>query len=470
MSGGSNPGARGGNSSLNHTATGRPAPMGAKTFNTSHGAVTQRPNGRISDVHDTAHGMDIHHGLDGGRRVMVDRPDHSRVFADRGRGGFIERPYRFHDHDYARRSYYWHGHEYPRFYRGYYYNGVMVNVYAPSVYFGVGFYGWAYNPWYTPVVYSWGWAGNPWYGYYGYYFVPSPVYAAPADWLTDYVISTNLSTAYVAQAAAPPAPQPAAAQPALTPEIKAQIADEVRAQIALENAEAQSNAQGQEPDPASSSINRTFADGKPHVFIANSSLDVVDTAGNECLLTDGDVLRTSGQPEQSADTATLQVVASKGGKECQTASSVMVAVADLQEMQNGLRATVDQGLQDLQSNQGKKGLPAAPRSAQSAPVQSAFAQAAPPAEVNGAAEIDRQLTAADQVDKETARDTSVSIDAAPAATAAPATINIAPGQTVAQVTAQLGTPASVTSMGAKKIYVYKDIKVIFREGKVVDVQ
>lgn len=442
-------------------------------MNTAHGAVTRRPDGHISDVHDARHGMDVHHGLNGNRRVAVERADHSRIVAERGRRGFIERPYSFHGHDYARRSFYWHGHEYHRFYRGYYYHGVLVHVYAPGFYFAPGFYGWAYNPWYTPVVYGWGWAGNPWYGYYGYYFAPAPVYATPSAWLTDYVISTNLQAAYAAQQEAHLQADPGApggGQQVLTPEIKAQIAEEVRAQIALENSEAQLNAQGQEPDPTSSSINRMFADGHPHVFVANAALDVVDSAGSECALSDGDVIRTTTVPGADATEAAMTVVASKGGKECHTSSTVMVALADLQEMQNGLRENVDQGMQELQANQGKKGLPAAPKSAQAAPVETAFSQAAPPAETDGAGEISRQLTAADQVDQDASHEASGGVDAGVAAATPTATVNITVGQTMDQVTAAMGQPKSVIDLGPKKIYKYSDLSVVFHDGKVVDVK
>ena len=453
--------------------TGGRAPIGAHTVATRNGAVTQRADGRVRDVHDDRRGMDVHHGLNGSRRVSVERGDHSRIMAERGRPGYIERGYAFHGHDYGRRSYYWHGHEYNRFYRGYYFHGAYLSVYAPGVFFAPGFYGWAYNPWYAPVRYSWGWAGNPWYGYYGGYFAPYPVYAAPADWLTDYVISQNLASAYAAQQEAQlqvPAPAGAGGQPLMTPEIKQQIADEVRAQIALENAEAQQNTQGQEPDPASSGINRMFSDGRPHVFVANSSLDVVDASGNECALSDGDVLKLNRAPAGDGSDANVNVMVSKGGKECPATSTVTIAVADLQEMQNGMRATVDQGMQELQANQGKGGLPAAPPSALAAPVQAAFAQAAPPPEANGAAEVNQKLTLADQVDSDAVHTSPIGALSAPAAVQPTATINIAVGQSIADVTTALGQPVTVIDLGARKIYKYKDMKVTFKAGKVSDVE
>lgn len=44
------------------------------------------------------------------------------------------------------------------------------------------------------------------------------------------------------------------------------------------------------------------------------------------------------------------------------------------------------------------------------------------------------------------------------------------GQTPAQVKATLGNPDKIVTIGAKQIYVYKDIKVTFLNGKVSDVQ
>jgi hypothetical protein len=38
------------------------------------------------------------------------------------------------------------------------------------------------------------------------------------------------------------------------------------------------------------------------------------------------------------------------------------------------------------------------------------------------------------------------------------------------VKAELGTPDKIVNLGAKQIYVYKDLKVTFLNGKVSDVQ
>jgi hypothetical protein len=50
----------------------------------------------------------------------------------------------------------------------------------------------------------------------------------------------------------------------------------------------------------------------------------------------------------------------------------------------------------------------------------------------------------------------------------PQTIRI--GQTIDQVVSAIGKPEKIVDLGAKQIYVYKDIKVTFASGKVSDVQ
>ena len=282
----------------------RPKPRYSHDRVNKDGSVIRtRSNGSRSDFHDARRGMDVHHGLGGGRRVSVDRPGHGRIVSERGRRGYVQRGYPYHGHDFGRRAYFYHGHEYNRYYRGYEYRGMYLNVYAPGFYYGPGFYGWAYNPWAAPIAFGWGWGvGNPWFGFYGGYFQPYPVYPSAAFWLTDYIISQDLQAAYAARQAGENDGAPAAAggQPVLTPEVKQMIAEEVKSQLALENQEAQQNTQGQDVNPGSSSIERMLTDvsnGHPHVFVAGSNLDVTDaSSGAECVVSDGDALKLQDCP------------------------------------------------------------------------------------------------------------------------------------------------------------------------------
>ena len=386
------------------------APKGSSTHVAKNGAaLSTRPNGKISDVHDPKRGMDVHHGLNGNRSIHVERPDHSHVFGERGRPGYVQRGYSYHGHDFGRRSYFYHGHEYSRFYRGYGYHGLHLDVYAPGVYFHPGFYGWAYHPWGSPIRYGWGWGGAPWYGYYGGFFAPAPFYPSAAFWLTDYLIAQDLQAAYAAHQEAgesAPVPSEGGGGPALTPEVKQEISEEVNGQIALENQEAQQNAQNQDIDPGSSGIARMLGDGHKHVFVVGSALDVVDSNQNECALSDGDVLALTSPPPPDATAADLTVLASKGGNECAKTSTVTVQVADLQEMQNHMRELIDQGLQELQTKQGQGGLPQAPPTAQGPPAQAQYAEVAPPADPNAGTEIQQQTQQADQAETDVNTETA----------------------------------------------------------------
>ncbi|HEY6332216.1 MAG TPA: hypothetical protein VI756_23005, partial [Blastocatellia bacterium] len=73
-------------------------------------------------------------------------------------------------------------------------------------------------------------------------------------------------------------------------------------------------------------------------------------------------------------------------QECGSGAVVAVGIADLQEMQNHMRATIDQGLQALQNNAG--GLPAGPAGA---PFQAPFATVAPPPDQNASSELQQQV-------------------------------------------------------------------------------
>ena len=422
--------------------------------------------------------MDVHRNLDGNRRVMVERGDHSRVYAERGGRGYVQHPYMYHGREFGHRTYYDHGRAYDRYYNRYPYRGGYLDVYAPVRYYPVGFYGWAYNPWAVPVVYAgWGWAGSPWYGYYGGYFAPYPTYLGPSYWLTDYLIAQSLQDAYAARAAADAADAggPPAGPPVLTQDTKNLIAAEVARQIALENAEAADNAAQKDIDPQRSSIAQLLSDNQAHVFVVGADLDLVGTDGVECPVSQGDVLQTpAGAPPADATTVNAVVLSSKGWrKECRISGGVTVAFADLQDMQNHMRETIDAGMGDLQAKQGKGGLPPAPVAARGLPVEAAFAVGAPPPDPGAATEIAQQSTAADQAEQEVA---SNAPPAAPGAAAIPAPVApppapIAVGQTSAEVNAAYGTPKVVFKSATKEIDSYPGgVKVTFKNGKVTDVE
>jgi len=451
----------------------RPMPAGVRTVAGPGGGSVTRVNGRIADVH-TANGLDIHHSLNGRTTIVRQGPDGVRVVAVRGGGGYVQQPFVVRGNTYAARTYYVGGRPVERFYRPYAFRGVAIEVYAPARFYPIGFYGFVGVPFFAPVPYAWGWGiGTPWFGFYGGFFTPYPVYPSPALWLTDYMIAQSLQAEYqarmAAQAAAnaPPPPLPPG-QAVLTPDVKQAIADEVRRQIALEQAQAQANALNSDPNPASTGIAAMFADNTSHVFVVGDDLDLVDAGGQACAVTQGDVLQLTQPPPQSATFATLVVMASKGGVECRKGSAVQVGFADLQNMQNHMRETLDAGLSDLQAHQG--GLPTPPQSALGMATPAAFSMGAPPPDQTVAAQINQQFQQGTQAEQATVGPVPAgpSPAAIPAPAGPPATISL--GLTTDQVVGILGQPKNIVDLGVKKIYVYPDLKITFNNGKVADVE
>ena len=442
---------------------GRPsavAPVGNRSvYRGPNGSeVHYRPNGQPQIVR--AHGMTITHSPSGVRSAEFVRPDHSVIVSRGAHYGYVQRPYMVNNVSYVQRTYVVGGVSYARIYRPYAYHGISLNLYVSSRYYAPAFYGWAYTPWSRPVVFSFGWNASPWYGYYGGYFAPYPTYAGPAYWLTDYMMAMTLQEAYQQQTDAAAAAQQANAgygsQPGLTPDVKQAIADEVHRQLDQEKMESQS-AQPAQSGPA------FLADNSTHVFVVANGLDVQSRFG-ECALTEGDVLQMSAPPPPNSAAADLAVLASKG-QDCRKGSMVSVAIPDLQDMQNHMRETLDQGLADLQSRQGQGGIPAEPVAAQRAPVVAPYAAAAPPPDPNIASEVSQQAQSAAQAES----DVLDQAQAAPAATGASPT-SVTLGMTIEQVVGILGQPQVVGDLGSKKTYFYGNMKVIFTDGKVTDVQ
>ena len=429
-------------------------PGGASVTQTRNGgSVIRSSSGNVREVH-TAGGAVIHHAPDGGRRIEVSRPGGRVVVASaHGGTGYVQRPLVVNNHTYVQRTYVYHGTSYARVYRPWVYGGVTFHVYTPYRYYHPGFYSYVYNPWARPVYYSWGWGASPWYGYYGGWFTPYPVYASPSLWLTDYLIARTLEDAYQsrADAAAAAQAQNYGATP-LTPEVKQQIADEVRRQIEQEKAE-----QGN-PNSTQGGAPPMFSSNGPQVFVVSTAL-LVQSQGGECPVTEGDVLQMNGPPPQGAQTANLTVLASKG-RDCRKGMMVSVGLNDLQEMQNQMRATIDQGLGDLQSKQGQGGLPTLPPAA-AAPPENAFGNQIQP-DANAATELTQAATEADRAEQDVVNQ-SLDNSGGP-----PPTVSL--GMTTNEVESILGAPKNVANVGAKKIYVYRDMKIIFIDGKVSDVQ
>jgi hypothetical protein len=181
-------------------------------------------------------------------------------------------------------------------------------------------------------------------------------------------------------------------------------------------------------------------------------------------------LQLRNPPPPDATTADLVVLASKGGVECARSSTVTVQLTDLQEMQNHMRETIDQGLQDLKAKQGTGGLPPAPPSAQAQTAPAQYAAVAPPPDPKDAADIQQADQQGAEAEKEVTAEASADGGAPVAAAAPSAPPSIELGQTTDQVQAAMGAPARVANLGPKVIYYYNGMKVTFMNGKVSDVQ
>jgi hypothetical protein len=142
----------------------------------------------------------------------------------------------------------------------------------------------------------------------------------------------------------------------ITPELKQAIADEVQRQLSYENAASQK--------PADSATLTALPQvlQSSHVYVVRSTFDVSTADNRYCELAPGNVLVVAGMPAVGAAAATMQVAASRSGG-CPAGTLVSVSFAQLQEMQNSFRASLDSGLKVIHDGQGKNGLPAAPKSA-----------------------------------------------------------------------------------------------------------
>jgi len=455
---------------VNHSGA-RPQANTARPVGSRPGAFEGHPGGRNNGVYGAQGHMvsrtgntTVYRAPGGERRIVHRLPGGGVAVTNVSGHGYVQRSVTVRGNVFVQRTYYVGGHPQARFYRPYFYHGVRFAVYAPLRFYTPGFYAWAYRPWGAPVYYNWGWAGRPWFGFYAGYFAPYPSYASPNLWLTDYLLATTLQEAYqermdaaaAANAQVPPADAAApGGQVILTPEIKQVIADEVRQQLARESADSQSVQAPQptapNPEPAVATPPPALSPNVQHIFIV-SSVVVVSADGQQCAVTQGDVLQLD-PAAQYPDPTNARVLASKT-TDCQTGKAVQVALADLQEMQNHMREMLDQGLGELQNRQGQRNLPtisASLRTQTPAP----YAADLPAPDANVASELQQTAqTAADTVSQEPAH--------------GPATVAL--GQTIDEVVAIMGQPDTKFAGAEKTIYMYKSLKITFTDGKVSDVQ
>lgn len=363
-----------------HTFPGHPGPPGSSEAPGRNGSVVRKAaDGSVLDVRNARTGVSVHHALDGSRQITVERPDHSRVVIPARGIQYVQHPYMYKGQQMVNRTLVVQGQTFHQVYRSYKYGNNTLDVYATSRYFAPNYYQWARSPFKAPQNFNWTYTTNaaPWYGHYRSYFTPERSYQTPAAWLTDYMLAATLFVAYAAkdESADPP---PANAAP-ITPEIKRGLSNEVARQVDIESSEAQQNANNAEPAAATGSVVQLLADHQPHMFLVSSGLDLVDSTGRRCSMSEGDVvsvLPTNIQPDTSTLAAIVQ--SNKGGTECGRSAQVQLALDDVQEMQNHMREAIDQGLANTKAAE------------QAQSVVPAFAAAVPPADANAANEIKQQ--------------------------------------------------------------------------------
>ncbi len=414
------PGRTNTNAYAGRSNVGSHTPPGRSVTLRGGGSASLRPNGQIRSINRNS--IQIQHGIYGGRTV-VGFHNGARVVNTGAHGGYVQHAYVTRGgHSYYSRTYYDHGVYRTGVYRGYYYGGYHYYGYHPGFWYHPGFYAWGYQPWGAPVYWgvgAWGWGGAPWFGFYGGWFTPYPYYASPAFWLTDYLIAEELQAAYEARAEAnaeaaadaqasgggDAAPAAAAGPVTLSPEVKQAIADEVKAQLAAQQAEAaQSGASGGQaavaPAPASGEVPPALDPARRTFVVASDLTVVVVGSGQECALTAGDVLTRLTDTPDADQTVNASVSASKKS-ECTAGQTVAVKVDDLQEMQNHFAEQLNSGLGELAKKQGTGGIPKAP---DTTTTESDIP--APPPDTSAAKTLQDQQAAADQTESQVKQETA----------------------------------------------------------------
>jgi hypothetical protein len=333
-----------------------------RTVSRGNQTVNFRSNGHLVAIHRPE--IDIHRGPRGGRIIISRRADRSVLVSTAPYRGYLERTVNVGNRTFIQRTYV-EGVVSRRYLR-YTYAGLTLPLYVPAVYYPTSFYGWAYYAWSSPVRYDW-----PSTAYdYSNYYAPYGTYPSGFAWLADLIMKKTFANAHADQNqdllgessddtadVADDETLDAQTDTAVTEQVRDEIAVEVQQQIAYESAMASGKV-----DPSAGEFPASL---KPNrIFLVSNILDVSTPDQYVCSLTPGDVLRLDAAIAGSG-TANLQVASSRRG-DCPAGMVATISLVDLQEMQNSLRAELDNGLATLHAIQGLAGLPAAPASSMGA--------------------------------------------------------------------------------------------------------
>jgi hypothetical protein len=401
---GMTPPGRAATSSGSASASARPAAYASTgTF------ATFRHDGTLASLRvGGPNGLSIQHGVHGERLIIAHRPDHSTLVSTGPHSGYLQRTIDHNGRTLIQRTYVSGNRSWQRTYAKFdgrftpmQANGPTPKLYIPRYRYAPAFYGWAVQGWAYPVNYHWNWVSRRWFVYYGPYFYPWVSYSDGSFWLTDYILGQTLSDGYDMQADNSSVPADTSSDAngdsadlgqqngdetvnapfatAIPSDVKLEIAAEVHQQLMQQStaSEDTSSAQAEAPDDPAQFLQAG------QIFIVSTPLSArIDAAYNpalpfgvqQCTLSPGDVLRLTRIPDYPSAVASndatgpaipsyssLEVVASQLG-DCPTGVQVVVQTIALQEMENNFQAQLDDGLQMLNSQQGKDGLPSAPPS------------------------------------------------------------------------------------------------------------
>jgi len=161
----------------------------------------------------------------------------------------------------------------------------------------------------------------------------------------------------VASLAPVAAPDP---KPAMSEAVKKELAEEVKIALAAEQAEAgKTGGSASGGQPKESKEAPPALDPKFRTFIVSSDLSLVPESGDECALSQGDVItRASETPDEDGNISVKVVASTKS--DCAVGSEGPVSTDDLQEMYNHFREQLKDGMGELAKKNGTGGLPKAP--------------------------------------------------------------------------------------------------------------
>jgi hypothetical protein len=397
-------------------------------------------DGRVHAFHDNH--LEARREEHGGWHVIARRPDHSILVSTGFHRGYLERPVFLHDRPFLRSTYVAGNHVSVRVYGVYSYHGVELHRYLRPVAYTPAFYGWAARPFPAPSPYRWAVVSSPAYVAEAAYIPVEPVYPAPANWLTDFMlVSTTLGNQYLQDRTAGPAageseegfapeaadwaadspqageeaqteagaealdeaqPEVVASEQAapVTPQLKQAIASEIREQIALDSAAPQTvdagNDQGAGLDGLPSLLKRPGT-----VFVVSNEQRAEMPEGSVCRLKPGDTVALDAVVE-SADTAAQLRITSSHAQDCPLNAIVQMPLASVQEMWNDMRQSMETGLAQLRYDSTGGGLPKPPLAAISAPLRSTLPAELSAPEPNLGALLDKQQRDAEQIANQTA--------------------------------------------------------------------